>query len=213
MAYDLEEQEQLATLKAWWNSYGNLVSWALIVAVGTWGGWNYYQNHKRSQAGEAAQLYQEVDKAAIANDAAKTARAAQDLQSRFEATSYAPLSALRAAKVAFEANDLKTAKAQLQWVIEHSKDADMLALARLRMAGVLLDEKAYDEGLKHLSAEFPASFAGEVADRKGDILQAQGKKAEARSAFEEALKKIDEKSPMHQLVQFKLDALGAAGKA
>jgi predicted negative regulator of RcsB-dependent stress response len=120
---------------------------------------------------------------------------------------------LAAAKSAFDANDLKTAKAQLQWVISKGNDAAYKALARIRLAGVLLDEKSYDEGLKLLAEDFPPSFAPLAADRKGDILVAQNKKAEARAAYQSALEKMDQRNPGRQLIQLKLDALGGAPKA
>jgi predicted negative regulator of RcsB-dependent stress response len=209
MAYDLEEQEQLASLKAWWNQYGNLTSWVLIVAMGSysaWTGWNYYQ---RSQSTQASQLYDEVQNAVAAKDNAKVQRAAGDMQSRFGRTSYAQMSALAAAKSAFDAKDLKAAKAQLQWVAEHGNE-EFKAVAKLRLAGVLLDEKAYDEALKALAGELPAQFAGAVADRKGDILVAQNKLVEARAAYLAALAATDKKNPGRQLIEVKLEAIGGS---
>src|SRR5471032_1627465 len=101
MAYDLEEQEQLASLKAWWNQYGNLSSWVLIAGLAAysgWTGWNYYQ---RTQAGQASALYDELQTAVQAKDNAKVLRAAGDMESKFGSTAYAPMSALVAAKSAF----------------------------------------------------------------------------------------------------------------
>jgi len=214
MAYDLEEQEQLATIKAWWNQYGNLTSWIVIAALAGysgWTGWNYYQ---RNQSAMASQLYEELQKAVTTKDAAKVQRAATDMQEKFSRTAYAQMSALTAAKVAFDANDLKTAKEQLQWVINNGRDEEYKAIATIRLAGVLLDEKAYDEGLKVLSADLPPQFASAAADRKGDILVAQNKIAEARNAYQTALDKTDQKNPGRQLIQLKLDAIGgAASKA
>ncbi|MEC5159463.1 MULTISPECIES: tetratricopeptide repeat protein [unclassified Janthinobacterium] len=209
MAYDLEEQEQLASLKAWWNQYGNLTSWVLIVAMGSysaWTGWNYYQ---RSQSTQASQLYDEVQNAVTAKDNAKVQRAAGDMESRFGRTAYAQMSALAAAKSAYEAKDLKAAKAQLQWVAEHGNE-EFKAVAALRLAGVLLDEKAYDEALKALAGELPAQFAGAVADRKGDILVAQNKLVEARAAYLAALAATDKKNPGRQLIEVKLEAIGGS---
>ena len=182
MAYDLEEQEQLATMKAWWAQYGNLLTWLLIAALAVyagWSGWNYYQ---RNQSGQAGQLYEELQKAVAAKDSAKVLRAATDMQSQFARTTYAQMSALTAAKSAYDANDLKNAKAQLQWVIENGADDEFKAIGRVRLAGILLDEKAYDEGLKLLAVDVPPAFVGVVADRKGDLLAAQGKPADARAA-------------------------------
>jgi len=210
MAYDHEEQEQLATLKAWWDKNGNLVTWLLtvaLVAFAGWKGWNYWQ---RTQAAKAAVLYEEVVKAADAKDMSKVVRISADIKDKFSATAYAEMASLAVAKAAFDASDLKTAKAQLSWVAENGKNEEFRAIARIRLAGVLLDEKAYDEGLKALSAEFPEQFAAQVADRKGDLLFAMNKIDDARIAYQAALDKTEVKNPGRQLIQLKLDALGAA---
>lgn len=212
MAYNLEEQEQLANLKSWWSRYGNLITWIVIIALAAyaaWSGWNLYQ---RNQAAQAGQLYEELQKGFAAKDNEKVQRAASDLESKFGKIAYAQMGALAAAKSAFDANDLKTAKTQLQWVAENGTE-EYKALARIRLAGVLLDEKAFDEGLKLLDGQFPEQFAGAVADRKGDILVAQAKIDEARAAYKLALEKTDEKNPARQLIQLKLDAIGGAAKA
>ena len=208
MAYDLEEQEQLASFKAWWNQYGNLLSWVLIVALTAysgWTGWNYYQ---RTQSAQASQLYDTLQKAVAGKDNAKVQRAASDMQARFKGTAYAQMSALTAAKSAFDAGDLTAAKAQLQWVAEHG-DAEYQAIARLRLAGVLLDEQAHDAALAALAGATPAQFIGHVADRKGDILVAQNKIPEARAAYQAALAATDTKNPGYQLIELKLEGLGA----
>ncbi|MGK5080899.1 YfgM family protein [Janthinobacterium sp. HLX7-2] len=207
MAYDHEEQEQLATLKAWWQRNGNLASWVLIVALAGYSGWAGWQYYQRTQAAQAGQLYDELQNAIAAKDTAKVMRAAGDMQSRFSGTAYAQMSALAAAKVAFDANDLKTAKTQLQWVAEHGTE-EYKAIAKLRLAGVLLDEKAYDEALKVLATASVPQFAGAVADRKGDILVAQNKLADARTAYLAALAATDKNNPGRQLIQVKLEAIG-----
>lgn len=206
MAYDLEEQEQLANLKAFWKQYGNLITWVLVIALSAyaaWNGWNLYQS---KQAAQASQLYEELQKASLVKDTAKTLRIASDIQEKFSASSYADLAAFTAAKLAFDGNDLKSAKTQLQWVITHNKAQEMVALAKLRLAGVELDEKNFDAAMKLLAGEFPAEFAADVADRKGDILFAQNKFAEANAEYKKAIEKLGDKNPAAQLVQIKLDA-------
>ena len=210
MAYDLEEQEQLESLKAWWKQYGNAVTWALIVillGLAAWSGWGYWQ---RVQARDASMLYEQVTKAAESRDADRVKRAATDLEEKFGRTAYGPMSALVAAKVQYEAGDLAGAKTQLQWAIDHGGD-DYAPLARVRMAGVLLDEKAYDQGLALLKDEPAAPYAALFADRRGDLLAAQDKREEARTAYRSALDKLGSgEAAMRQIIQFKLDALGAA---
>ena len=213
MAYDLEEQEQIETLKSWWNKYGNLLTWLLIAALAAFSGWSAWNYYQRSQATQAGQLYDEIGRAVAARDNATVLRGAADMREKFGRTAYAEMAALMAAKVAFDANDLNGAKAQLQWVVDNGRNEEYRALARIRLAGVLLDEKAYEEGLKVLAGDVPAAFAGAVADRRGDLLMAQNKIAEARSAYQEALQKSDAKNPGRQLIQLKLDAIGGANPA
>jgi predicted negative regulator of RcsB-dependent stress response len=207
MAYDLEEQEQIANFKAFWNRFGNLISWVLIIALASYAGWNFWQSHQRTQTAEASGLYDELVNSAQASDNAKVQRIAGDVESKFGSTAYAQMGALAAAKSAFDANDLKTTKAQLQWAIDHGND-EYKAVARLRMSGVLLDEKAYDQALTLLNGDFLPQFAAEVQDRKGDVLVAQNKIAEARTAYQAALDKMDKKHPGRQITQIKLDAIG-----
>lgn len=210
MAYDLEEQEQLATLKAWWAKYGNLLTWLLAAALAAYAGWSAWKYYQRDQSAKGAVLYEEIVKAVEAKDAAKVSRAVADMKDKFGGTLYAPMSALMAAKTAFDEGDLKAAKAQLQWVIDHGHGEEFKSLARIRLAGILLDEKAFDEGLKVLAADFPEQFVALVADRRGDLLVAQDKIEEARAAYRTALEKTEVKNPARQLIQLKLDAIGGS---
>jgi len=208
--YDLEEQEQIATLKTWWNMYGNLVSGVItvfcLVVIG-WQGWNWYQ---RSQSGQASAIYNVLEQAVAAGDAQKVKGAAGELAEKYGRTTYASLGALLAAKQSFDAGDLKTAKAQLGWAADHGKD-EIKDLARLRLAAVQLDEKAYDEALKQLEASHAPTFDARFLELKGDVLAAQGKKPEARGAYKAALDKAENKPGAgQQLLQQKLDSLGEA---
>lgn len=207
MAYDLEEQEQIANFKAFWARFGNLIMGVLIVALLAYAGYNFWQSRQRSQAVEASALYDGLQAALVAGDKAKVQRIAADIKQKYEATVYAPMAGLAAAKTAFEANDLKTAKAQLQWVADKGNE-EYRAIAKLRLAGVLLDEKSYDAALKLMNDEFPAQFSALVADRKGDVLVAQNKIVEARQAYVAALAAMPPENPGRQLVQIKLEAIG-----
>ncbi|MEK6594221.1 MAG: tetratricopeptide repeat protein [Pseudomonadota bacterium] len=208
MAYDLEEQEQLEVLKSWWNQYGNLVVTVVVVgalAAAAYQGWRYYRHQ---QAQQAVTLYAQMESAERANEKKKAGDIAVQIIDKYAATQYAAMAALASAKLSFESGDLAVAKTRLQWVIEHAREDEMRDVARLRLAGVLLDEKNYAEALKLVEAKPAQAFTGLYADLKGDILAAQGKPSEARSAYRQALEKSDTKSSHHQLVQLKLDALG-----
>ena len=190
-AYDLEEQEQLAEIKAWWKQYGNrLVNVATVVAliVVAWQGWNWYQ---RNQVGQASVVYGVLQKAVQEKDTQRIKAASGELLEKFSRTPYAVLGALTSAKAMVEAGDAQTAKAQLLWAAEHAKD-ELRDLARLRAAAVLLDEKAYDQALAQLDGASGPAFEIRFLDMRGDILVAQDKKADAVSAYRTALAKLDE---------------------
>lgn len=207
---DLEEQEQLDQLKHFWRQYGNAITWALITVLAAFAGWNLYQYWQRNQAAQAAAMYDEVERIAMTGDAAKLDRALADMKDKFASTTYAQQAGLLAAKVYVETGKLDAAKAALLWVAEKSSDEGYQAIARLRLAGVLLESKAYDEALKQLSGNFPADFAALAADRRGDIYQAQGKKAEAVAEYLKAYQGLDASSEYRRLVDVKLAALGVS---
>ena len=206
---DLEEQEQLAALKGWWKDQGNLVLGliaAVAFGVAAWQGWNWYT---RSQALQASALYESLAKGIQSSDAKAVRDAAGALAEGYPRTLYASMAALASARFHFDRNDLKGAKAQLQWVIERSSSEDLRDVARLRLASLLLDEKAYDGALGQLEAKHGEPFAAQFAALKGDLLVAKAQTAEARAAYRIALEKADKNNETFRAgVQLRLDALG-----
>lgn len=209
MAYDLQEQEQLASIKAWWDKYGTAIVTAVSVALLAFAAWNGWRWYEQREAAAASVVYEQMLKALDANDAARAKELAGSLVQSHGRTLFAALAALQVAKVNHDAKDLPAARAQLQWVIDQSGHEEFAAIARLRLAGVLLDEKSHDAALKLLDGDVPAAQQAAFADRRGDILLAQGKPAEARAAWQQALDKADPQHPLRQLIQLKLDALPA----
>ncbi len=212
-ALDLQEQEQLAEFKAWWEKRGNLVLSTLIIvflAIAAYNGWRYYQ---RSQSLAAGGVFEQLQAATAAGDKAKTREISGSLLENYPGSSYAPLGALLAAKTLVGAGEAQAAKAQLQWVIDKGRDDELKHVARVRLAGLLLDEKLYDEGLKLLEATRPPHFEALYADRRGDLLLAQGKTPEARTAWQDALGKAEAKTAMRSSLELKLELAGAATPA
>ncbi len=205
---DLEEQEQLDQLKHFWKQYGNAITWALIVVLGAFASWNFYQYWQRSQAVQAAALYDEVERVVKSADAAKIDRVFADMKDRYGSTTYAQQTGLLVAKQYYSGGQLEAAKAALVWVADKASDQGYQAIAKLRLAGILMESKAFDEALQQLSGSFPANFEALVADRKGDIFLLQGKTAEAIAAYRIAFKKFDERTEYRRLVEVKLNSLG-----
>jgi predicted negative regulator of RcsB-dependent stress response len=210
MAYDLEEQEQIDAIKAWWNQYGTLVVLAFaacIITFAAFQGWRYY---RAQQSGSAAILFSQLDQAEHGNDPKRVRDIAAQIVDKYGSTPYGAMAALAAAKASYNTGEIEEAKKNLQWAADKAKQDEIRDVSRLRLAGVLLDEKKYDEALKVLSAKSSESYATLYADLRGDVLAEQGKAAEARAAYQAALEKLDAGSPYRRIVEVKLDALGEA---
>ena len=207
MAYDLEEQEQLDELKAWWKAHGHIVLIVVGVAIAsTIGvqGWKYYQNKHSKEASAQFQALTQSDPKDIKAIQALSA----GLMEKYTSTPYAGRAAVVAAKANFATGDAKSAKAQLEWAAKNAQEDPVKSIALLQLAAIQMDEKQYDTALKTLAEKHDAGFDGIFADLKGDISAAQNKKAEAKAAYEEALTKLDVRNRYSGYTQHKLEALG-----
>jgi predicted negative regulator of RcsB-dependent stress response len=207
-ALDLEEQEQLDQLKHFWKTWGNLISWVLIAILGSYAAWNGYQYWQRSQAVKASALYDEVERAVASGDVSRVERSLADMKDKFGSTQFAQQAALLAAKTLQAQGKTDAARAALAGVADSASDPAYRDVARLRLAGLLLDAKSYDDALKQLNVEFTPAMAGLAADLRGDVLQAQGQTAQAVTAYQQAWTQLADVADYRRLVQAKLNALG-----
>lgn len=214
--YDLEEQEQIEELKTWWKLHGTLVTGvitAAAVAVVGWQGWQWWQ---RGQAGQAAQLYGGVQQALAQQDVKRVRQLSGELIDKYSGTAYAGMAAMLSGKVLAETGDLKSAQAQFGWAAEHAKDDGLRDLARLRQAVTLAEEKRFDNALALLSVPPAPALMPRYLEVRGDILAVQGKAADARKAYDEALKALEAArkeegmptGPYGEILQAKRDAAG-----
>ncbi len=205
---DLEEQEQLDQIKHFWKQYGNAITWVLIVVMGSFASWNFYQYWQRSQAQQAAALFDEVDRAVLVADPARMDRVFSDMKDKFASTVYAQQAGLLVAGQYVKLGKSDAAKSALAWVAEQSSDAGYQALARLRLAAIAIESKNFEEALKLLNMAYPSSFEALVADRKGDVFMLQGDKSKAVVEYEKSYRLFDPQTEYRRLVEVKLNALG-----
>ncbi|MHB1352820.1 MAG: YfgM family protein [Thiobacillus sp.] len=210
--YDLDEQERLDELKAWWKRWGTLVMIGLAVLIAAAAGWRYWQNRTVTHSLEAAAVYDKLARSTAANDVKAAREAGAMLIDKYEDTAYAPRAALLLARLNVGAKDAKSAQAQLEWAASHSKEPAIRDLARLRLAAVQLDQKQYDAALKTLAARHSEAFGPRFDDLKGDVLVAQGKPADARAAYQAALGRMSADNPYRNVVELKLDGVGGEAK-
>ena len=177
--------------------------------------WNWYQTRQSQQA---STLYDQLQSAIDTKNAELTREVSGVLLDKYARTSYAEMAALLAARANVDAGDLKTAAAQLQWASEHATDDSYRWVAKLRLAGVLLDENQADAALAALSGDVPASFKAAFDDRRGDILVSQNKRDLAHLQYQDALATLvlagnDAPASYAGVIQLKLDALAGLSAA
>jgi predicted negative regulator of RcsB-dependent stress response len=207
---DLEEQEQLDQLKAFWKRYGTLLTWVLIVVLGAFAAWNGWGLYQRDQAEKSGAMFDQLDKAAQAGDVDQATRVFADMQARYPRTAFTEQGGLLAAKVQLEKGKADAALASLAWVGANATEVEYQTIAKLRAAGILLDQKKHDEALKQLDSATAPEFAALVNDRRGDVLLVQGKPEDAKAAYAKAWQAMDATVGYRRLIDAKLTALGAA---
>ncbi|MFX1682765.1 tetratricopeptide repeat protein [Mitsuaria sp. CC2] len=207
---DLEEQEQLEQLKAFWKRWGNPITWLLtlaLVAYAGWTGWNYWQ---RTEAAKAGAMFGELQRAAQAGDLGKTVAVFGTLKQDFAGTGYAAQAALVTAKLQLDKEKADEARATLAWAASSAKGDANRDLSRLRLAALQMDAKQFDEAGKTLDAVKSADFAALVADRRGDLALLQNKPDVAKAEFKKAYDGLDKQLDYRRLLEVKLASLGVA---
>jgi len=206
-SYDFEEQERIAAIQNWWEDNAKFVYAAVaafVLSIGGWRGWQYWSS---VQSADAATMAAEVAKAR--GDPKKAADIAQALIEKHPRSFFASEAALASAQASFESGDLAGAQSRLEWVMNKGRD-EHRGIARIRLAAVLLEMKKYAEALQLLDANKDEAYAAMAADLKGDIHFSQGRLDEARAAYKLALDRSEPRSPLRNVTELKLGALGGA---
>ncbi len=219
MPLDLEEQEKLDQLKAFWQKYRNLITGVLTAALFAYAAYSGYQWWRTSQASAASQLYETMVSAINKGDKEQTLRAADDLQKQFAGTPYAAMSSLVAAKIASDAGDSAKAMAYLRWATKNASDQGYLALAKLRLTAQLIEqgsEKDFAEADIILNEKPVSGFEALWLERRGDWYLSQKKTAEARKSYEAAWVQLNQVKEFpeeaRRLLKVKLDAVGGVAQ-
>ena len=207
MALDLEEQEQVDELKALWKKYGNYITRGVIaffVLYGLFQGWGYYQTKQSLGASEAYQSIVVLDEKNTKDILQKS----QKLMDDYSGTPYAGRAAILFAKASYLEGNKDKAKEKLEWASSHAKESATESIALIQLGQILVEEKKYEDALKRVNEVDNEGYLGLSNDLKGDILNAMGKKEEAKKAYQEALKRFGPKDPYAKFTQEKLESLG-----
>ncbi|NDY90704.1 YfgM family protein [Ideonella livida] len=210
---DLEEQEQIDQLKAFWKQYGNLitaVATLVLLAFAGWNGWNWWQ---REQAAKAAVVFEQVDQALQGGSLDKAQTLFGEMKDRFGRATLTGHAGLLLARSQAEKGQIESAAGVLDWVAGHAADKGHRALAQLRLAGLAMDRADWVQAGKYLDAVDDPAFKALVNDRRGDLAMGQGQREAAVSAWQKAHADLAETLEYRRVVEAKLAAAGAAPAA
>lgn len=208
MADHYEEEAQVEQFKRWWGENWKSLAAGLILGLLVIFGWEGYKRHNVQQAEQASQMYEDLKMALDAHKNDEAIALGDKLIKEFSSTPYAANAALHLAQSAVQQNKLDDAVLRLRWVSEHSKDAGISDLAKLRLARVLWQQKKTDDALKLTEGDH-GGYTALFTELHGDIKLSQGDRTAARSAYEQALRS-SEGGPGRELLQRKLDDLADA---
>jgi predicted negative regulator of RcsB-dependent stress response len=205
---DLDEKEQWERAKALVGElWIYIVGGVAIGGAGLWiWGWNKDRIEKRSV--EASARYEEAIDAFTRNDKTRGMQLVDELNKEYQATPYAALSTLVAARTQVESNELDKAATGLKSVMDTATDPELRTIARLRLARVQSAQGKYDDALATLKIEDAGEFAPRMADVRGDVLLAKGDREGALREYVAARTGDDKGQVDRDLLDLKIRDLG-----
>ena len=202
------EEEQVEALKKWWSENGKSTLAGLGIGLAAVLGWQSWQTWERSQAELASERYQQLVDDATADRHAQALSGAEALTGEFPDSAYASFASLIAARAAVQTGAPDEAKRHLQWVVEHAAFPELVPIARLRLARLMLEAREYDGALAELGTIESAPFRGRVKELQGDVHHARGDSAAARESYETVLADAELAPSTRVRIRMKLDDLG-----
>ncbi|HET7650117.1 MAG TPA: tetratricopeptide repeat protein [Gammaproteobacteria bacterium] len=209
----LSDKEQAERLKKWWlDNYRSILA-GIIIALIIIGGWRYWQHRVQTRAVSASALFNKMNDALVANNGAEALRLKDQLTGEYSDTPYAAQAALAIARYDIENNKPDDSMDMLTWAIQHSKDQNLVLLAKLRLARVKLAVGDAQAALAALNVTDAGGFAALYDDVRGDAYVKLGDTDKARAAYQQALAKWTDDMGDKSLIQMKLNNLAGGAKS
>lgn len=179
------EEQQVEAIKKYWHENGNSLIAGLVIGLGGFVGWNYYQDSQIEAQEALSMQYQEAMESFASRDANFKANTEAFINENSD-SAYSAFAAFALAKDAVQLKDWATAETQLNKAVELAIDENVQAIAHIRLAKVQLQQQAYDKALATLSNPLPETFKASAEVIKGDAYLLQGQTELARTAYQAA---------------------------
>lgn len=204
------DEEKGEEIKRWWRENGLSVMLGIALGIAALVGGRYWLTQQAINVTNASSLYQQASAYLAEGKTSEAASSVDQLFSDFSATPYATFAALDMAKESAANKDSNGAKSYLEWAINHAKLAGQKDIARLRLSQLQLSEASYEAALATANQSDTAAFKSLFDELKGDIYLAQGKMAEAASAYRAAKTALEENESRGLILKLKLDDIAGS---
>lgn len=204
---DYDEYEQGEQVRKWIKENGIAIVVGVAIALALIFGYRQWQAHKTTHQVLAASQFAVVQNAIQSGNKQAMSAALGNLQKNFANTPYAAFGSAAVANFDVGKNELKPAAQNLQWAVAHSDEPALKSLFTLRLARVLLAQDQAQQAVTALDGIPAGDYAAVTAELRGDALLKLGKIDSARSAYEDALAKLEADMPGRAALQMKLDNL------
>lgn len=183
----MTEEEQIESIKKWWNQYGNIITIILSIVLLAFAGYRYW-NWQHDKVTQQASIAYENMMIAFSNQNTTGVNSyANELINNYQNTVYADAAHLTLAKLFVNANKLDQAKDELNKVAKSSKISTLQQIAKIRMARIMTTEKAYTNALDEINTIVDTTYSPIINELKGDIYAETGRYKEALSAYRLAI--------------------------
>lgn len=184
------EEEQIEAFKVWWKKNGTKLVLIIAVCVSGYFGFQAWQTSQENYRNEASSLYQNLIQAAAnlteEENQQTVSFVAQQLKDDYEDTSYAMFAQLFVARIEAEKGEYDNAIQSLEGAISSTDDQSFIAIANLRVARLLLQKAEFSAAMERAEKVVEEEFFAQQQELIGDIYTAQGKRDDARTAYEKA---------------------------
>lgn len=213
MSDQYDEHEQSERVKQWLLKNGsNLLTGILLIIAGI-SGWHWWQGRQARQSQEAGSQYHMFVQAIDKPDIAKAVVLGEAIIVNYADSDFAFLAALRLAKIQADLGKFDLAAAALGKAENAALTDQNRELVKIRKAQLLFSQGKTAEAGKAADAIVAKAYPATLAELKGDVAMAQGKRDAAATFYRDALQKLSPDAGSRGLIEMKLtDAGGNADK-
>ena len=206
----LSEKEQLDRLLGWLRAN---IPW-IVVGLACGGlivyGIKWWQARSDNNGIQASQSYGQVLEAFDRGDRTRGLDLVEQLSRNHAGSPYVDQADLAAARLLLETGQPDRAASYLTVVIEHSRDPQLVLVAKLRLARVQVAQSHPDAALATLGTADQGAFEGRFAEVRGDAYFAKGDKTAALREYRAARAAMGPPQAANDLLDLKINDLAGA---